>query len=144
MPARIIRWRCGHDTVATVHIVHMLEVLVIELHVGIQVIQQLRGFLQRRGWLILHGRYLLLRLIDVRGRCTVFFMARVAERSSNLAVSSLPCVDCVEVVHNVLHYVFVVHHSLLYADQLLDQHLILQKDFIEPLCELLELLLGCY
>lgn len=68
----------------------------------------------------------------------------MVERGSDFAVSPLPRIHHVQIIHNILHDVFMIDDRLLHTNQLLHQHLILHEDFVEALRELLKLLLRRY
>lgn len=75
---------------------------------------------------------------------TAVLWAGLPERCADLAISPLPCIYCVQIIHYILHDMFVINYRLLYPEQLLYQHLILHVQIIETLIDMLELLLHSH
>lgn len=130
------RWG-GHGPIGTiVHVGHVFQIFVVELHIRVQPVQELGRILERRGRFVRQWRDGLSRGVPIARR-----YASIIPGWSHFAVASVPGIYRMQEVHHVLHHMLMIDHRLLQADELLYQHSLVYVHFIISLLEMRQLLL---
>lgn len=121
-------------------LVHVFQIPRIQHDVGIGFAQQLSSVLQWRGRNVVFGGLVLSIDISVLRLVAICILR---EGISNPAVSAALCIDIVQEGHDILHHMLVIDDRFLQSDDLLQQHRMVNTEFVVAILKRVQLRLCC-